>query len=634
MRQSSWLAGVAALGLAGAVAGSFASGLASAQDRPASILPPGFDDPAPTPSPTSTQSAPSPAPSRPSGPGAPPTISQPVIQEIPSGGSSSQRSLPPAPNISNEELSRLPTLQELEGLSPDELDERLGLKPKFDIPPGARRSLSEVGLLSPQEGGLPTASLARQPADLVRAILAGTKQRMVSRWGHIMLRRALASRMNAPEGMDPAEFAALRAGVLNRIGEFTIARSLVQDIDTANWNDALTGEALTAYLGTSDITGACPAIRLQGSRREDPQWVMWQAICNAYAGEGTLAGSQLDRALARGIAEPIDVLLAQRFAGAAGRGRRAVTIEWDNIEELNPWRYALANAVGEPVPSGLLDGTLSGADGSYYADAGANAPMLPLAERETMSLRAARSGIFSSNAMVDLYSQIYADNSIEGAARDRAVFLRDAYVGDNPQARIDAMRQIWGEDRDYAGMVSTAYAAARIPASEDYAPAAGNLIASMLSAGLDRDAALWRGTMADGSLGWALLAVGLPEASRTDTGDVDTYVGNDDSADRRSAAFLVAGLAGLDRISESARDSFGDDLGIDFSRQSRWTRTIDRAAQVENAALVAMLVGLGMQGDDWSRMTPLHLYHIVSALRRVGMEAEARMIAAEAVARA
>jgi hypothetical protein len=32
-------------------------------------------------------------------------------------------------------------------------------------------------------------------------------------------------------------------------------------------------------------------------------------------------------------------------------------------------------------------------------------------------------------------------------------------------------------------------------------------------------------------------------------------------------------------------------------------------------------------------MTPLYLYHIVSALSRVGLDAEARMIAAEAVAR-
>jgi hypothetical protein len=47
-----------------------------------------------------------------------------------------------------------------------------------------------------------------------------------------------------------------------------------------------------------------------------------------------------------------------------------------------------------------------------------------------------------------------------------------------------------------------------------------------------------------------------------------------------------------------------------------------------------MLAGLGMQGDSWARMTPRYLYHIVSALNRVGLSAEARLIAAEAVARA
>lgn len=72
---------------------------------------------------------------------------------------------------------------------------------------------------------------------------------------------------------------------------------------------------------------------------------------------------------------------------------------------------------------------------------------------------------------------------------------------------------------------------------------------------------------------------------------------------------------------------------MDLSRQTRWTRIIDRAAEVENPVMVALLAGLGMQGQDWSQMTPLHLYYLTSSLRRVGMEAEARMIAAEAVAR-
>ena len=260
--------------------------------------------------------------------------------------------------------------------------------------------------------------------------------------------------------------------------------------------------------------------------------------------------------------------------------------------------------------------------------------MLPLTQRADFAQVAARRGILSSNAMVDLYSQLYADETLEGDVAARAALLRDAYVADTPAARIDAMRNFWGEDGDYAAKVTTAYAAARISPSEDHAPLAGNLIASMLSAGLDRDAAAWRGTMADGSLGWALIAVGVPGLNEADTGAVDTFIGNDDSSGSRAAGFLVAGLAGLDRISESSRDGFADDLGFDLTRQTRWTRAIDRAAQVNNPALVAMLAGLGMQGEDWSKMTPLHLYHIVSALRRVGLEAEARMIAAEAVARA
>jgi hypothetical protein len=72
---------------------------------------------------------------------------------------------------------------------------------------------------------------------------------------------------------------------------------------------------------------------------------------------------------------------------------------------------------------------------------------------------------------------------------------------------------------------------------------------------------------------------------------------------------------------------------MDLGRETRWTRAIRGAADSGNQALVVFLAGLGMQGESWDKMTALHLYHVVSALRRVGLEPEARMIAAEAVAR-
>ncbi|QIQ88128.1 MAG: hypothetical protein G9473_05985 [Erythrobacter sp.] len=622
-------AGAAAFAIAGALAAALLGGGLGAQSRPESLLPPGFDDPAPTPSPTPAPSAPRAAP-----PVAAPTVAP---RPAPAPGEGDSAASPgagdaarPVPQLSPEQLAALPSIEELEELSPDELDDLLGLKPKFDIPPAARRSLAEVGVISPEEGGFATGSFARQPASLVRAVIAGTDTRLVSRWGHILLRRALASRLAAPEGMDPVEFAALRAGLLNRMGEPMAARAIAQDVDTANWDAALTNEALAAYVALTDFTGACPAVRLQGSVREDAQWVLWQAICNAYAGEDVLAAAQLDRALNQGIAPRIDVLLARRYAGAAGRGRRAVEIEWDEVEELSPWRFGLATALGEPVPERLMEGA-----GAYYALAAAPAPQLSPADRLAFAGEAAASGVFSADAMVNLLSQVYADPQVGGDPAARAGALREAYLAPAPADRVAAMRRLWGEGDapDYGAIVATAYAAARIPANADLAEAAGDLIASMLTAGLDRDAAAWRGAVEEGSMGWALVALADPGGGRASEGAVDAFVDQYEDASPRKAAFLVAGLAGLGRIADAERDGFASRLGIDLVRRSRWSATIERAAEVRNPALVALLAGLGMQGESWAQMTPRHLYHIVSALNRVGLEAEARMIAAEAVAR-
>ncbi|MFZ9395846.1 MAG: hypothetical protein ACO25F_07285, partial [Erythrobacter sp.] len=348
-------------------------------------------------------------------------------------------------------------------------------------------------------------------------------------------------------------------------------------------------------------------------------------------GEGVLGGSQLDRAMRTGTAPRIDVLLAQRLAGAAGRGRRAVDLEWTDVDQITPWRFALANAVGEPIPANLLDG----AD-PYYERITATAPMLPLAQRAAAADRAGREGILSSRAMVDLYSQIYADENITGGPAELAAQLREAYVGSDPQARISAMQTIWGGDvaADYGRYVLTAYAAARVPASEDYLGNAPALLASMLAAGLDRDAAAWGRVVDPGSAAWALVALSAGGANRMAADDaIDTFIDDDGSSGQRRSQLLLAGLGGLGRISSGELNQYAERVGLRLGRQTRWTRTIARAAAVNNRALVALLVGLGMQGEGWERMTPLHLYYSVSALRRVGLEAEARMIAAEAIAR-
>ena len=621
---------VALLALGSALA--LSSALVLAQNAPESLLPPGFDKPRPAPSRAATPPArPAPAPvpvtrGSASGNSSASSVAVPVVQQVPAATSASAAPGLPAG-------VRIPTLQELEAMSPDELDELLGLKPRSDMPPAARRSLKQVGVLADYEGGLPAGSLARQSGALVRATLDGNKGQLVSRWGHILLRRALASRLDAPQGMNPADFAAARAALLVRMGEGEVARAVVQDVDAGNFTDSLTRAALDAYAFTADITGICPAVTVQSGARKDAEWRVLRSVCQAFQGDGTAAMAQLDRMQGGGVWHKIDMLLAQKYAGAAGKARRAVTIEWDGVTEMTPWRYAFTIATGLEPPASLMRDAPD-----RYAYAAALAPMVPLTTRAEGADKAAAAGILSSAAMIDLYSQIYAQEDITGDWADRAGLLRTAYTGEAPSDRMAAIAQLWDAGKDsrvrYSRMVLTAYAAARMPVQDAFADQSADLVASMLAAGLDANALRWASQAEVGSLTWAQLALASPKrGTPVASGALESFYSDDDSDNYRKSRFLLAGLAGLGRIDQSTASDFASKLEINLNRQTRWTRLIDQAADLNNAALVCLLAGVGMQGDGWDKMTSVHLYHIVSALNRVGLSAEARMIAAEAVAR-
>jgi hypothetical protein len=74
-------------------------------------------------------------------------------------------------------------------------------------------------------------------------------------------------------------------------------------------------------------------------------------------------------------------------------------------------------------------------------------------------------------------------------------------------------------------------------------------------------------------------------------------------------------------------------MAVPIGRQNSWTRALDRAVLERQQGTVAVLCAVGMQTNGWAYVPPAHLYRIVNALRRVGLEPEARMIAAEALAR-
>lgn len=618
-----------ALLLAGAAL-ALTSVWAIAQDAPESLLPKAFDDQAPA-SPKTSPQRPAAAAS-PVGSGSSRAVSAPVVQPVPGqGGALDESTANPAEAGT---LKRIPSLDELAKMSPSDFEDLLGSNVVFDTPPQARRSMDEAGLLNENEGGLRPDSLAGQNGKLIQLVLSANRGTLISRWGHILLRRALVSRLQAPQGMSPQDFLALRIALLLRMGEPDAARAILQDIDIADYTPAVGNAALDVYERTADFTGLCPIMATQGNLRDDPQWDVAETICDAFRGNSLAALSELDRAMSRGTMDKIDLLLAEKYAGAAGKSHRAVTIEWDQVHDMTPWRYGLAIGVGLDPPARLMD-----AAGPEYSYITALAPMVGLERRAAASDRAGAAGVLSNAAMVDLYSQIYADSNVTGDWQDRAGNLRDAYTQQDASARFAAMQALWGAADNasvyYARQVLTAAAAARMPASQDLAGDAAALIASMLSAGYDANAMRWASVVPAGSEGWALLVLAAPgRISPVDTGAIDKFTGSDASVEKRKTAFLVAGLAGLGRMDDGAAGRYSNDMGLHLRDGTRWTAAIDSAARRGDAASVVMLAGFGMQGTDWHRMTPRYLYHMISALRQVGFEAEARMIAAEAVARA
>ncbi len=607
-----------------------------------SLLPPGFDSPPAKPAPQRTTtpsparsassaqrpaSSPAPAPAAAQNASAPAAASTsvPVIQPVP--GSNAVGS---GGGISDEAL--------LNSIDPVLLAKLIeSATPKSDIPAAGQRSLARVGVVEESDGGFPALSTYYLNGAYVEGLVGKMRGRFVSRWGHILARRVLASRLATPVGMNGADWAAMRAQLLLRMGEAEAARAMVQSVDSGNFTPALEDAALASFVATADPVGLCPITALTASNRQGAEWDMVRAICSSFASEGSNGMAQLDRALRRGTGSKVDILLAQKFAGAASNTRRAVKVEWDEVGALTPWSIGLSFATGIEPPAELRNKA-----GASYALLASRAPMLPVRARAGAADVAAARGVLSGAAMVDLYSQLYGERDTGDAAPDewvrRAETLRTAYVGQAQKDRLEAIRALWGDgsdpDRAFSGLVLTSRAAARIVPAEALADSAAPLIASMLTAGLDRNALKWAQFCPIGSEAWGLLVLANPgRATAIGAEGLNAFVDDDDSEDSLRSQFLLAGLMGLERVDPAAARDFATKVSADLTRQTRWTRAIESAAASNNIALVALLAAFGMQGDRWDRMTPLHLYHIVSALHRVGLDAEARMIAAEAVSR-
>ena len=576
------------------------------QDQaPESLLPPGFGDPPP---------AAAPAPSEPGPPPAGPSFapSGEIVQPLPS--------------------TELPGDTE-EGEEEEEEAEEAEL---FDLPDAARRNPDLVGVITEANGGLAADQWGNVHARFASALMRDIEAPVASRWAQILLRRVLLTQAPTPGGgVDGADWVAERAWLLLRMGEADAARLLVSSVDVDRFSPKMFDIAQQTALATADPAAMCSLTTRVPATADQTSWDLARAMCASLSGDAGTASAIVDAARRRGKARGIDLLLAEKVVGVGG-GRRAITIQWDGVDDLTAWRFGLANAVNVAIPTPLFQTV-----GPHVRAWQYRAPMIEPEQRLAPALWAASLGVLSNAAYVDLVGAAFEAADPDDNEETLGFRLQRAYTDDDIGNRLDVMRELWTQPRSdmerYAHLVLTARAAARIAPSEDHGEDARYLIASMLTAGLDDGAAKWGAVadqLGDGDDAWALLAVGAPRPVVTlSVGRAGDYVGEQEEGSRKGA-FLVAALAGLGRLSMADAQSLATEYQLPLGLTNSWTRAIDRAAAGNQPATVALLAAAGMQTRSWQAVHPAYLMHIVAALRRVGLEPEARMIAAEALTRA
>jgi hypothetical protein len=502
------------------------------------------------------------------------------------------------------------------------------LPPPIEIPDSARRPTDFVGPLTPANWGLGERAFGNVNGAFLSALMRRLDAPVPSRWTSILLRRALLSQVPTPVYAQDVDWIAERAWLLLRMGDADGARALVQAVDVDQFTPRMFTVAVQTALATADPAALCPLVQPGRAVSDEPIWPLADAMCAALAGDSARASQLIDEARGRSGAGGIDLLLAEKVVGAGLNTRRAVTIQWEGVDSLSSWRFGLASATGLDIPQRLMDGT-----GLQVRAWAARAPMIPIEKRVAPAQAAAALGIFSNASLVELYSLIGDQTDPSDIEESAAGRLRRAYAAASLTDRLAGMRSLWDEPKDpvgrYASLILTAAAAARMPPSAAYQDRAADLIASMLTAGFDRQAARWGPIVdamgSDGDRAWALLATASARpAVDLSPGRIQSFV---DRAEGRRGRMLVAALAGLGRFGDPAS------LGVDPARRSRWSSMIAAAARAREPGTVALLAAVGMQTENWAGVPPEHLYHILSALRQAGREYEARMIAAEAMSR-
>lgn len=486
--------------------------------------------------------------------------------------------------------------------------------------------------------GMGEASWSRSTGGFATQLMLKIPAASASRYQHIALRRLLLTPAKPPAGADPVKFLNARAHLLLRMGEVEAAKIVLNTLPQTAFNRQSYAVAAQAHMAALDLPGACPLATRAIVFSPDAQWPLISGVCSALQGDEGGAALGLDIARQEGKVNRFDLMLAEQMVTALSGGGRGGEIAWPDNGKFTSYRVGGVYSSGQRFPRKALL-TAPSVVQSWLARSGA----IDSDTRWALAWTATARGVMSAAEFSSLWAlRGGVMDERARAYRPEGVFQR-AFAAPSLMVRRTAFAQLLSMGKSEAGLAAmwsllAAPAAAYPPAdpatvkTADQAAFAPMAVRAMIMGGRSADALKWwpvlaNSKSAEASKIWALLLVAngnkaLPISQARADAWADAQSGD---AKTRRIEMTFAVLQGLGyrlKAPFGKNPSLQDD-GVLFEKLAD---AVARKARGE----VVLLSQLAL-GPNWSQCNASVLYTILRAYLAVGLDAEARMIGAEAM---
>lgn len=465
-----------------------------------------------------------------------------------------------------------------------------------------------------------------------------------------LMRRVLLSATDVPKG-ERGKLITIRAKLLASMGDFVGVTTLMNALPGRISNQELLRIEVDTRLLTGDYARACELAQLYMADQSSAYWQKVFIFCQALSDEHDAAA--LGASLLREMGD--DDAVFYKLIDHLSVGGKPPRIS--SLPDPKPLHLALARAAKLRLPTDVIESNLPGVLRAIAISPNAS-PELRLEAAE----RAEVAGALPIDALRQLYASIQftkeeLEDPLNSKSRrtgpmNRSLLYRASLMQTVPAAQAEALTRALDLARAGGRYASTARAflpvLTRVPPSKDLAWFAPEAIRAFLITGRHDEAKPWFALLEssaalDGKLADQLGAL-MPVARLSGYEGADDWdltglekwwntVKVEDGARERAA--LLASV--FDAIGEVVPDQFwvplidGPELQTVLApHPALWFR-FEAASSRANVGETVLLALVIMGDGGPARAEPIVLHRLLKGLRTVGLEAEAREMALEAV---